>query len=135
MHAITAHTAARDIVDQMSNDDRATYHRDTWRPGISDMLTNDWESLDLDEVLDAVDELVSQAPKKRLSSEQVGRIGMAISEAEITFEHLTDKILSLESDESADRAELALLEAQRNARRAEIDTLIRCLNLHGLTWP
>ena len=53
-------TAASQIVDQMSEDDRAAFTRDAWRDGVSAMLVDEWAHLDLDEVLAAIEAMVEQ---------------------------------------------------------------------------
>jgi len=51
-------TAAETIVDSMSDAELHRYVRKEWHDGISAMLVDDWEGLDLEELLDAVDALV-----------------------------------------------------------------------------
>lgn len=55
----TATTAAAEIVNQMSAADRATFDRDAWESGVSSMLQGEWSGLDLGDVLDTIERLVS----------------------------------------------------------------------------
>ena len=55
----TAHAAARQIIDQMSTDDRASYTREGWRDGIAAMMVDDWADLDVDAVLTAVETVLA----------------------------------------------------------------------------
>lgn len=49
-------SVAREIVEQMSDEDRATFTCEAWRDGVSAMLQGEWAGLDLDIVLDQVGE-------------------------------------------------------------------------------
>ena len=51
---------ADDIVTQMSANDRAAFTVDGWRDGISAMLTDEWASADLNEVLNAIADLIAR---------------------------------------------------------------------------
>ena len=46
------------IVDQMSTEDRETFTKSGWRDGISAMLSGAWNSAHLDDVLEAVEEVL-----------------------------------------------------------------------------
>jgi len=63
MHDYTTDTpydAARQIVEQMSDDDRRTYTRTGWSEGIGMMLSEDWSHLEVSDVLDAIAEAVNR---------------------------------------------------------------------------
>jgi hypothetical protein len=56
----TVQTAAAQIVGQMSTEDREAIRRDgaeSWREGISRMLTDEWSHIDEDELLGEVERL------------------------------------------------------------------------------
>jgi len=67
---------AREIVGQMSDDDRAGYTRCGWRDGVAMMLRDDWAGADLDDVLDSIDdEIEAGRPRYTTSGPVRGSCG------------------------------------------------------------
>jgi hypothetical protein len=61
----TAAEAATEIVDQMSDDDRANFDRDEWFEGVSNMQASGWEHLDTDDILDEIAKIVEAKRDKQ----------------------------------------------------------------------